>query len=87
MYRCDPPLCLAEDCLAGSQVVECTFQGGHDLLYGSGDILEGPRLAWHFFCGHMPSAMREDLPCTLSQGTRRRWLGVGGDFTATSYDS
>lgn len=33
-------------------MVECEFRGGHDLVLGLGanEIMDGPELAWNFFC-------------------------------------
>ena len=55
-----------EDCLGGSTVVECLFAGPHDLVLakGANTIMDGPELAWFFFC---QASANKDLHCTLPQ--------------------
>lgn len=56
------------DCLGGTTVAECLFEGGHDLILGLGanSIMDGPELSWYFFCKQMA---RDGLICALPQGS------------------
>jgi hypothetical protein len=64
----------SEDCLGGTTVAECLFEGGHDLILGLGanSIMDGPELSWYFFCKQMA---RDGLICALPQGTPLPWDG------------
>lgn len=60
------------DCLGGTTVAECLFQGGHDLIQGLGanSIMDSPELSWYFFCTQLARDGHDGLICALPQGSK-----------------
>ncbi|CAK9011866.1 Probable feruloyl esterase C (Ferulic acid esterase C-2) [Durusdinium trenchii] len=62
------------DCAENSKVVECEFRGGHDLVLGLGanEIMDGPELAWNFFCEQ--AQLRENCRMRQYVSLKLHWL-------------
>mmetsp|Transcript_42756 Transcript_42756/g.99658 ORF Transcript_42756/g.99658 Transcript_42756/m.99658 type:complete len:425 (+) Transcript_42756:36-1310(+) len=56
-------------CSGNASVVECRFDGGHEILHETGwnDLADGPEVAWYFLCQHSRGGKVDKANCILPQ--------------------
>mmetsp|Transcript_38924 Transcript_38924/g.87125 ORF Transcript_38924/g.87125 Transcript_38924/m.87125 type:complete len:420 (-) Transcript_38924:15-1274(-) len=66
-------------CSGNASVVECRFDGGHEILHETGwnDLADGPEVAWYFLCQHSRGGKVESANCGFSHRRLVRPVRLG----------